>query len=206
MGLELTIFCCCRRMICWFRVRSSAPQRVMDADPDIVLTYGKGISWHDHLPFPKIDAQQGYTWTRQDLVRDMCATGGNLVNTPTAIGRTRIQKAIGGYRTSLPHSGDMEMWLRFGAHGAVAKIDAVQAIYRSIHPICPASYWNEDWSDYPHRKAAFDSFFEEYSSSRVQKLRAQAYGMLAELAFWQGIGRLRRGRFKIWHSAHRLLD
>jgi glycosyltransferase involved in cell wall biosynthesis len=168
---------------------------VMDADPDIVLTHGKGISWQDDLPFPKIDAQQDNTWTRQDLVREMCAIGANVVNTPTAIGRTRIQKAIGGYRASLPHSGDMEMWLRFGAHGAVARIDAVQAIYRKHSSNMSNSYWNEDWSDYPHRKAAFDSFFEEYADRLpgCRNLRTAAYRMLAETAFWRAIGRMRRG-------------
>lgn len=168
---------------------------VMDADPDIVLTHGRGLSWQDALPFPKIDAQQDNRWTRQDLVGEMCAIGANVVNTPTAIARTRIQKAIGGYRPSLPHSGDMEMWLRFGAHGAAAKIDAVQAIYRKHSSNMSYSYWNEDWSDYPYRKAAFDSFFEEYMD-RIQggrSLRASAYLTLAETAFWRAIGRMRRG-------------
>jgi glycosyltransferase involved in cell wall biosynthesis len=168
---------------------------IMDADPDIVLTHGKGISWQDDLPLPKIDAQQDHAWTRQDLVREMCAIGGNVVSTPTAIGRTRIQKAIGGYRAFLPHSGDMEMWLRFGAHGAVAKIDAVQAVYRMHSSNMSHSYWNEDWSDYPHRKAAFDSFFEEYIDRLpgCQGLRTMAYRTLAETAFWRAIGRMRRG-------------
>lgn len=177
---------------------------IMDANPDIVLTHGKGISWQDDFPFPKIDAQQDYTWTRQDLIRDMCAIGANVVNTPTAIGRTSVQKVIGGYRASLPHSGDMEMWLRFSAHGAAAKIDAVQAIYRRHSSNMSNSYWNEDWSDYPHRKAAFDSFFEEYSDRLLEwrSLRTAAYRTLAETAFWRGIGRMRRGHI---HNGLQLL-
>jgi glycosyltransferase involved in cell wall biosynthesis len=172
---------------------------IMDAHSDVVLTHGKGFSWQDDLGFPRIDAQQDYTWTRQDLVREMCATGANLVNTPTAIGRTCIQKAIGGYIASLPHSADMEMWLRFGAHGAVARIDAVQAIYRKHSSNMSNSYWNEDWSDYTHRKAAFDSFFEKYRDRfpRSRSLQTEAYRMLAETAFWRGIGRIRRGRISV---------
>nr|WP_249799524.1 MULTISPECIES: glycosyltransferase family 2 protein [unclassified Bradyrhizobium] len=168
---------------------------VMDANPDIVLTYGKGVSWHDDLPPPKMEAKHANTWTRQDLVREMCVIGANMVNTPTAIGRTCIQKAVGGYRASLPHSGDMEMWLRFGVHGAVAKFDAVQAIYRKHSSNMSSSYWSEDGSDYSHRKAAFDSFFEEYMDRLPEGrgLRTMAYRMLAETAFWRAIGRMRRG-------------
>ena len=134
---------------------------VMDADPHVVLTYGEAIVWQDDLPFPNSDVQQSFKWIKHDLVREMCAVGRNLVFTPTAIGRTCVQKFIGGYRVSLPHSGDMEMWLRFAAQGAVAKIDAVQAIYRK-HSSNMSDPYYEYWSDYLHRKAAFDSFFEQH--------------------------------------------
>ena len=169
--------------------------KVMDTDPDIVLTHGIGISWQDHMPFPETGAQQSYGWTRQDLIREMCAIGANVVDTPTAIGRTSVQKAIGGYRTSLPHTADMEMWLRFSAHGAVARIEAVQAIYRIHQSNMSKSHWNEDWSDYPHRKAAFDRFFEEYSDRvpGARGLETEARSALAETAFWRAMGRLRRG-------------
>lgn len=171
---------------------------VMDADPDIVLTHGKDIAWRDHLPFPKLDTQEEHTWIRQDLVREMCTIGANVVNTPTAVGRTSVQKAIGGYRASLPHSGDMEMWLRFGAHGVVGRINAVQAIYRLHSSNMSNSYWNENWSDYPHRKAAFESFFAEYIDhfAGYRSLQAEAYRALAVTAFWRALGHLRRGHIK----------
>jgi glycosyltransferase involved in cell wall biosynthesis len=172
---------------------------IMDANPDIVLTYGNGISWQDDLPFPKIDSPQSCAWTRQDLVHEFCSAAANLVTTPTAIGRTCIQKAIGGYHASLPHSADMQMWLRFGARGTVAKIEAVQAIYRKHRSRMSYSYWDEDWSDYPHRKAAFDSFFAQDAERlpEARGLRERAYNRLAELAFWRGLGRLRRGRINV---------
>jgi len=54
----------------------------------------------------------------------------NRVDTPTAIVRTHIQKRVGGYDPELPHTGDMEMWLRLAAHGNVAFIDDWQAAQR----------------------------------------------------------------------------
>jgi hypothetical protein len=41
-----------------------------------------------------------------------------------------MQKRVGGYLKSLPHSGDMEMWLRLAAEGSVGFIDVDQAVYR----------------------------------------------------------------------------
>ena len=175
---------------------------VMDANPDVVLTHGDDILWHQGNAIPNIDAQPGYTWVRQDLVREMCAVGGNLVCTPTAIGRTSVQKKIGGYRASLPHSGDMEMWLRFAAQGAVARIDAVQAIYRR-HSSNMSDLVYSDKTDCHHRIAAFDSFFEDCKDliPGYENLQPQAIRKVAEQGCRAGLDLLRRG-IRLSQRAH----
>jgi glycosyltransferase involved in cell wall biosynthesis len=168
---------------------------VMDANQDIVLTHGRCIGWRDELPFPNIEIQQSNGWSRQDLIIDMCEYGGNLVRTPTAIVRTSTQKSIGGYHASLPHSADMEMWLRFAAHGAIARIDAVQAIYRQHSCNMSVAYYDRDLPDLQQRKRAFASFFDEYDwLPERQRLRDLAIRMLAERAFWNGVMQMCRGR------------
>jgi glycosyltransferase involved in cell wall biosynthesis len=169
---------------------------VMDANRDVVLTHGECIAWHDDLPFPSIEFRQNYTWTRHDLLNEMCATSINIVPTPTAIVRTDVQKAIGGYRPSLPHSGDLEMWLRFAANGSVARINAVQAIYRKHSTAMSNAYFAEMLSDYRQCQLAFDSFFNEYDGrlDNSRGLRVVARRALAERIFRNGITLLRRGR------------
>jgi glycosyltransferase involved in cell wall biosynthesis len=173
---------------------------VMAAYPDIVLTYGKCIGWRDELPLPKIDVQRGATWFRQDLISDMCEYAGRPhpqigLCTPTAIVRTSTQKAIGGYRASLPHTADTEMWMRFAAHGGVARIDAVQAIYRRHASNMSKVYFDRELADLQQRKEAFDSFFDQYGDRLPEswRLRERATQMLAEKAFWSGIIQLCRG-------------
>jgi glycosyltransferase involved in cell wall biosynthesis len=179
---------------------------VMDANPDIVLTYGKCIVWYDNVPFPKIDPEQTYLWTRHDLIGEICGRCTNPVATPTAVARTSTQKAIGGYRSFLPHSGDMEMWLRFAAHGAVATIDAVQAVTR-MHSsnMSTTSYYAPKLPDFQQRKQAFDTFFKEYSGCvpDSRTLRRRVLRILAEKVFWDGIIQLCRGRID---SARQLLS
>jgi glycosyltransferase involved in cell wall biosynthesis len=168
---------------------------IMDANLDIVLTHGICVAWHDVLPFPEIYVEQVYAWRRQDLIREMCTRGANIVSTPTAIVRTSTQQAIGGYRSSLPHSGDMEMWLRFAALGATATIDAVQAVYRKHSTAMSNPYFAEKLRDYMQRKCAFDSFFQKYDDRvpEYRNLRAQAYRTLATKAYWSGIAQWCRG-------------
>lgn len=169
---------------------------VMDRNPDVVLTHGDCIVWHDDHPLPVVEFEQNYTWSRHDLIKEICATAVNSVPTPTAIGRTRVQKEIGGYRASLPHSGDMEMWLRFAANGSVARINAVQAIYRKHSTAMSNAYFAEQRSDYLQRQQAFDSFFDEYDGRLRDsgELRPMARRALANRVFRSGVGLLRRGR------------
>lgn len=169
---------------------------IMDENPDVVLTHGEGIVWYADQPLPSVPVQPTCTWARHDLISEICATGINLVATPTAIGRTEIQKKVGGYRPSLPHAGDMEMWLRFAAHGAVARIDAAQAIYRRHSSAMSNPYFAKMVSDYRQRRQAFDSFFEEcgHRLTNSGTLRARSTRVMANHALRCGMGLIRRGR------------
>ena len=171
---------------------------VMDANNDIVITHGIGLSWQDNSPPPIITPSPSYEWARQDLIREMCTGGVNLVNTPTAIVRTATQKNIGEYRESLPHSGDMEMWLRLASCGAVARIEAIQAIYRQHSENMSRAYYAQAYADLFHRRAAFDSFFKEpkVRSSDVNNLKMHAHRALAEDAMKIMMRQLAKGRLR----------
>jgi hypothetical protein len=88
------------------------------------------------------------------------------------------------------------MWMRFAAHGAVARIDAVQAIYRRHSSNMSSAYFDRELPDMQQRKEAFDSFFEQYGDrvADAQRLHERAVRVLAEKAFWSGIIQLCRGR------------
>jgi glycosyltransferase involved in cell wall biosynthesis len=169
---------------------------VMDSNPDIVLTYGKVIQWRDDFPMPDIKPKQTYTWERHDILKQLCVSTVNI-STCTAIARTKAQKAIGGYRASLPHSGDMEMWLRFAANGSVARINAVQGIYRKHSTAMSNAYYVDRMHDFWQAKLAFDSFFDEYENrlDHLRSLRIVARRSLARRIFGCGTGFLARGRF-----------
>jgi glycosyltransferase involved in cell wall biosynthesis len=82
----------------------------------------------------------------------------NLVPTPTAVVRTSMQKRVGGYLKSLPHSGDMEMWLRLAAEGSVAFINAEQAFYRKHDNNMSIAY--DGSADLQARELALREFFK----------------------------------------------
>jgi hypothetical protein len=84
----------------------------------------------------------------------------NIVPTPTAVVRTKLQKRLGGYRVELPHAGDMEMWLRLAVHASVGFVKAPQAVYRRHSHNMSLSYRERNFlPDLEQRRAALDFFF-----------------------------------------------
>lgn len=172
---------------------------LMKSQPDVVMTYGAAINFFDGDPAPQFDPTvKDAHWriqTGQDFVEQNCRRIRNLVPTPTAIVRTATQKMIGGYRASLPHACDMEMWLRFAAHGSIAETPMEQAVYRVHGANMSTAYYQSIIRDYTQRLAAFDVFFANDGKRlpRSKKLHALAQRRLAAAAFWTGVSQWRRG-------------
>ena len=135
---------------------------VMDRHPEVGLTYGMAIV--TDRPDPERDVVIVTPEVRvrglEDFLGETCERGHNLVPTPTAIGRTSVQKAIGYYRPDLTHSGDTEMWLRYAAHSSVAFIRSHQAYYR-IHG-ANMSIGYRGVKELHQTKLALDSLFDRH--------------------------------------------
>jgi glycosyltransferase involved in cell wall biosynthesis len=104
---------------------------VMDRHPDVGLTYGMArvISADDAEHPAGSDSEEYQIIPGTEFLR-RCFEKGNAVETPTAVVRTAVQQRLGGYLATLPHSGDMEMWMRFAVHGPVGVLRAVQGYVR----------------------------------------------------------------------------
>ncbi len=84
--------------------------------------------------------------------------GLNIVPTPTAMVRTALHRRVGLYRPELPHSGDMELWLRCAAQTRVACTDALLAVKR-VHDANMTYKYTDTWrTDFLHRSAAVEWF------------------------------------------------
>ncbi|WP_291409706.1 glycosyltransferase [Devosia sp.] len=83
----------------------------------------------------------------------------NIVLTPTVVIRRALQQKVGGYLGTLPHSGDMEMWLRLAGEGSVGYIDVDQAVYRRHENNMSIAY--DGMADLLAREKAFRAFFVE---------------------------------------------
>ncbi len=126
---------------------------VLDADPGVGLAPGDiHILWpREPSPgaFPEGRRPKALT-TRAAIER---FAWHNFVAAPTAVVRTSVQKALGGYRPEIPHTADLELWLRFALASRITYVRWTQAVYRR-HP-SNMSKGYDDKADFDQSVAAF---------------------------------------------------
>lgn len=140
---------------------------LMDAHPGMGLCFGEALELQDGAGTTPIKVHVDsdadvITMTGEDFIH-LCVSSGanNIVPTPTAIVKTSLLKQLGGYRADLPHSGDLELWLRLAAHGSVGILKSNQAVYRRHTANMSLAYYEDDRiTDLQQRKAAFDVFLQ----------------------------------------------
>lgn len=168
---------------------------LMDANPELGFVFGNVIELSDsghETPTKNVIGA-----TRIFEGREFIELSGsdNLVATCSAVVRAKLQKRLGGYRNELPHTGDMEMWLRFAAHAKVGFISAYQGVYRQHGTNMSTAYYsisqdrviyrkNGRLADVQQRKSALDCFAEHCrrSGPPYGDLSGRLYRRLAELA------------------------
>ena len=116
----------------------------------------------------------------------MCELGHCVVSGPTVVVRTEVQQRIGGYLPELPHTGDVEMWMRFAVHADVAFIKGVdQAYYR--HHGTQMTTERVPLVDLQQRKSAYDALFRAHGEQidGAEALRRLADRQMAKEALWR---------------------
>jgi glycosyltransferase involved in cell wall biosynthesis len=170
---------------------------VLDAHPDTAFAYGNALELADDDPQREartIGANHDPGFAVVSGAQFIALSGArNVVPTPTAVVRTLHQHAVGGYRPELPHSGDLEMWLRLATRGQVAILNADLAVYRRHSANMSSAYYlNSRLPDLKHRLQAIESFFAGAGRTlpqagrahrRMQRLLAREALNLASEAF-----------------------
>ncbi len=130
-------------------------------------------------------------------IRSRCT---NVVPTPTAVVRTRLLRESGGYRAELPHTADLEMWLRMAALSGVCVLARTQAVYRRhANNMSDAYYHDNCLLDLQQRRAAFDAFSETCAPQMPEApaLHQRFLAGLAREAVLQASGAFNEKRFDL---------
>jgi hypothetical protein len=187
---------------------------VLDADARVGLVYGPAMTFETGNPLTvsvyrpwdvncgddaatsPIEGVAGFDAVLVDSTAFIEALlAGNHVPQSGAVVRTALQKRIGGYCPALPHSGDLEMWVRFALHARVAYVHALQAVYRRHASNMSLSYAGvaELWQCRSAFAMHYQDFRERLPGGATLERRARR--QFAALARRWSRLTLRRGRF-----------
>jgi glycosyltransferase involved in cell wall biosynthesis len=112
---------------------------LLDAEPSVGLVYGFPIEFANQFspsgahPPASARVRNWTVWSGDDWIRRRCQTGRNCIMNPEVVMRNAVQNEIGGYDPDLPHSGDLEMWLRAAAVSDVGRVNGPAQAYYRVH-------------------------------------------------------------------------
>ncbi len=172
--------------------------RVMDAHPEVGLTYGRDLTFFD---VPPTDAEaraastgQARFYSYADFLALACRLCQTPLQAPTVVVRTALHHAIGYYLPELPHTADTEIWLRMAASGDVCALDDIQA-FRRLHKT-NMSLGFSPLRRLDEQRKAFEEHFRQFIPVRpeIVPLRAVMRRAIAEQAFWSGVRAFEAGK------------
>jgi hypothetical protein len=113
----------------------------------------------------------------------------NCITSPEVVVRTSLQKKVGGYDPRLPHTADLEIWMRLAAHADVGYVQgADQAFYR-LHGQ-NMTVGRDKVVDLRQRRLAFDVLLETCGDRLTNP--GHLYGVVHQKLSWEAIWRASR--------------
>jgi glycosyltransferase involved in cell wall biosynthesis len=174
---------------------------LMEDNPDVSFTYGvelrQSFSAGDvHVasqPAGEVDWQ---IVAGRDFIERLCRRPINHVGATTVVRRTRAQKQVGHYRSEIPYTDDLDMWLRLATVGNVAYTSAVQAFRRLHASQATRHYTDVPVRDFVERERAYACFFEAEGRTLAHstRLHRQARSGLVGQAYWSGLSHIFRAQ------------
>ncbi|MDQ0662300.1 hypothetical protein QFZ35_000798 [Arthrobacter ulcerisalmonis] len=95
-------------------------------------------------------------WPGKEWLWWACLRGRNFIFSPEVVMRTTAMRQVGAYNKELPHSADLEYWIRAAARWDIGRINGPSQAYYRVHDSnMHVTTYNTLQLDLEHRLAAF---------------------------------------------------
>ena len=160
---------------------------LLDARPEVGFVYGHSVWYTDGTtPPPARTKVRGWSvWSGQRWLEHRFRQAENPITTPEVVVRTSLQQRVGGYDPQLPKAADMELFMRFAAHGDVGFLRGVDQAYYRLHGANMSSAVSP-LMDLVQRREVFEAVLDRYGHALadVDGLRESVHRQLGREALW----------------------
>jgi glycosyltransferase involved in cell wall biosynthesis len=193
---------------------------LMDAHPQVGFVYGHPVHFQEGQPLPTARTElRGWSvWSGHWWLERRFRAAHSAITSPEVVVRTSVQKRVGGYDPLLPHTGDLEMWLRIAAQADVGYVRGVDQAFYRVHGQNMTKSWTP-LTDLEQRRLAFDAVLDRCAGQLTDAARLSeiVHRRLGWEALWSAARAYDRGRagetpvdeliefaFDCWPAAARL--
>lgn len=170
---------------------------LMDAHPEVSMVYGRAKEFSRRPGHVRISSSYWRIWSGREWFEGRCRLAENCVLQPTTVMRTRVIKEAGYFRPELPHTVDMELWLRLALYGDVGYIGGTRQAFYRVHPgSMHRSRFATELADLSQVAAAFEALFRHYKDRipNLSEIEESTRRMLARRALDAACRMYDRGR------------
>lgn len=134
---------------------------LLERYPNVGFVYGRPRHFSDEKPpLPRAGRPRWMVWSGTEWLKLRCHSAVNCISQPEVVIRTSALREAGDYNVALPHTSDLEMWLRLALISDVGRINGVDQGYYRVHPDSMQRTVNAGpLSDLVGRREAFLSTF-----------------------------------------------
>lgn len=170
---------------------------LLDAHPEVGFAYGHPLHFQHGQPLPAARTKvTGWSvWPGHWWLKRRFREAHSCITSPEVMVRTSLQKQVGGLDPLLPHSGDLEMWMRLAAHADVGYIRGADQAYYRVHSKNMQKSFSP-LADLQQRRLAYDSVLERCGDRLPDKamLSDLVHRTLSKEALWAAAHAYDRGR------------
>jgi len=167
---------------------------LMESHPKVGLVYGHAQKFADeprlHGAYPFVSWS---VWSGREWILTQLGRAWSNISSPEAVVRTDVQHEVGLYDAGLPHTLDVEMWLRIADVSDVGHINGIDQAYYRRQPQSYSTRFNS-YRDIEERWRAYDQFLTGWSQrDEAARLRARVRATLTAEALSSLVTELEAG-------------
>jgi glycosyltransferase involved in cell wall biosynthesis len=181
------------------RLTPGALQRARDlleAHPSVGFVYGHPLWFMHGAPLPRARTRvRGWSvWPGQWWLERRFRATYNSITSPEVVVRTSLQKRVGGYDARMPHTGDLEMWMRLAANADVGFLRGVDQAYHRTHGRNMMTSYTA-LMDLRQRRLAYEEVLDRYGErlTDATRLANVMHRKLGRDALWAAAREYDRG-------------